>query len=207
MIEKMQRFFQCFPSTPPIGVKGDYRCSVHFGNTYRSGKAREQASFSPVDVNVITTYTNDFFRSIGMNTVEEPIIYNPLKIDYEKIKRDNVLDELGDIVWMKFTKDGYLGVVATSNDINFDIPQNTSEYDKKEWRYNPFLKQKEWVWKHTTSGILVHQLGKVWDTSFVLVFPLSNIPNGYTRGDIERAIGNYLIDKEVPIIDFYSHNY
>lgn len=207
MIEKIQRFFQCFPSTPPIGVKGDYRCSVHFGNRYRLDKAIEQASFSPVDVNVITTYVNDFFRSIGMNTVAEPVIYNPLQIDYEKIKRDYVLDELGDIVWMKFTKDRYLGVVATSNDINFDIPNNTAEYDTKEWRYNSFLKQKKWVWKHTTSGILVHQLGKVWDTSFVLVFPLFNIPNGYTRGDIERAIGNYLIDKEVPIIDFYSHNY
>ncbi len=207
MIEKMQRFFQCFPSTPPIGVKGDYRCSVHFGNRYRLDKAIEQASFSPVDVNVITTYVNDFFRFIGMNTVAEPVIYNPLQIDYEKIKRDYVLDELGDIVWMKFTKDRYLGVVATSNDINFDIPNNTAEYDTKEWRYNSFLKQKKWVWKHTTSGILVHQLGKVWDTSFVLVFPLSNIPNGYTRGNIERAIGNYLIDKGVPIIDFYSHNY
>ena len=207
MIEKMQRFFQRFPSTPPIGVKGDYRCSVHFGNTYRLDEAREQASFSPVDVNVITTYVNDFFRSIGMNTVAAPVISNPLQIDYEKIKRDYVLDELGDIVWMKFTKDRYLGVVATSNDINFDIPNNTAEYDKKEWKYNSFLKQKELVWKHTSSGILVHQLGKVWDTSFVLVFPLSNIPNGYTRGNIERAIGNYLIDKKVPIIDFYSHNY
>jgi len=207
VIDKMHRFFQCFPGTPPIGVKGDYRCSVHYKNTYRLDKAREQASFSPVDVNVITAYVNDFFRAIGMNTVESPVIHNPLQIDYEKIKKDNALGELGDIVWMKFTKDGYLGVVATSNDINFDIPQNTSEYDKKEWRYNTFLKQKEWVWKHTSAGILVHQLGKVWDTSFVSVFPLPNIPNGYTRGDIERAIGNYLIDRKVPIIDFYSHNY
>lgn len=207
MINKMELYFRCLPGTPPIGVKGDHRCSVHFGNTYRLDKAREQASFSPVDVNVVTTYANDFFRSIGMNTVEEPIIYNPLQINYEKIKRDYILHELGDIVWMKFTKDGYLGVVATSNDINFDIPNNTADYDKKEWKYNFFLKQKELVWKHTSSGILVHQLDKVWDSYFVLVFPLSNIPNGYKRGDIERAIGNYLIDKDVPIIDFYSHNY
>lgn len=94
----MQRFFQCFLSTPPIGVKGDYRCSVHFGNTYRLDKAREQASFSPVDVNVITAYVNDFFRSIGMNTVESPVINNPLQIVYEKIKRDNELGELVFIV-------------------------------------------------------------------------------------------------------------
>ncbi|MFV0467024.1 MAG: hypothetical protein ACK5ML_13325 [Lachnospiraceae bacterium] len=38
-------------------------------NVYRLDKAREQAYFSPVDVNVITTYVNDFFSSIGMNMV------------------------------------------------------------------------------------------------------------------------------------------
>jgi hypothetical protein len=50
-------------------------------------------------------------------------------------------------------------------------------------------------------------LGKAWDTSFVLLFPLANIPAEFERGDLERAIGNYLIDNNVPIIDFYSHNY
>ena len=34
-----------------------------------------------------------------------------------------------DIVLLKFTKDGYLGVVAASDDINFSIPHNKSEYD------------------------------------------------------------------------------
>lgn len=108
---------------------------------------------------------------------------------------------------MKFTTNKYLGGVAKSNDINFDIPLNVSDYDKKEWRYNSYLKRQELVWKHNSSGILAHQLGQEWDTSFVLVFPLSNIPDGYDRGDIETAIGNYLINKGVPIIDFYSHNY
>lgn len=34
-----------------------------------------------------------------------------------------------------------------------------------------------------------------------------NPPEGLQRGDIERGVGNYLISKNVPILDFYSHNY
>jgi predicted lipase len=83
---------------------------------------------------------------------------------------------------LKFTTDGYLGVVAGSFDINFS-------YEK-------------------TAGRLVNSVGKVWDETFVLIFPLTkDILNGRKKTDIETAVGNYLIDKGVPIIDFYSHNY
>ena len=44
-------------------------------------------------------------------------------------------------------------------------------------------------------GIIIHKLGKEWDESFVLIFPLKGIPNGYTRSDVEAAIGNMLIEK------------
>jgi hypothetical protein len=84
------------------------------------------------------------------------------------------------------------------SEINFDIPKNEADYDEK------CSKNK---WKYNTAGILVHQLNKSWNDTFVLIFPLANIPDKYKRGDIERAVGNYLIDKKVPIIDFYSHNY
>ncbi|MBP2033349.1 hypothetical protein J2Z42_002052 [Clostridium algifaecis] len=208
MIEKMHRFFQSFPDTPPIGVKGDYRCSVHYKNTYRLDKAKEQYSLPIVDIYDIINYTNDFLEKISIVVkTKDSNKYNPLQIDYKEIKRNNELVSVADIVWMKFTNSGHLGVVATSNDINFDIPLNENEYDKKEWRYNPYKRKNELVWKYTSSGILIHQLGEYWDTSFVLVFPLSNIPKGYNRGDIEKAVGNYLIHKGVPIIDFYSHNY
>ena len=187
-MEKMEQYFMCYPGTPR-----STRSSVQY-STYRLDMAREQLKIPKVDVNTICSYVNDFLKAIGMKKVESPKIQikDDKKIDYKKIKSDNALADKRDIVWMKFTDDGYLGVVAVSNDINFDIPQDATEYDRK---------------KHNSSGILVHQLGKKWNTSFVLVFPLSNICGGYKRGDIERAIGNYLIDKKVPIIDFYSHNY
>lgn len=107
----------------------------------------------------------------------------------------------------KFTKDGYVGVVATSDDINFDVPNSSSDYDKKHKVYNTYLKKWEDKWVYNSSGIIIHKLGKQWDESFVLIFPLKNIPQGYGRGDVERAVGNLLIEKGVPILDFYSHIY
>ena len=51
------------------------------------------------------------------------------------------LDDKGDLVWMKFTKDGYLGVVAVSDDVNFDIP-GLCEYDKTHMVYNPYKRKR-----------------------------------------------------------------
>ena len=83
---------------------------------------------------------------------------------------------------MKFTDKGHLGVVAKSFDINFE--------------------------NDNTSGKLINEVGEKWDDSFVFIFPLAKeILNVYKKDDIERAIGNYLISKGIPIIDFYSHNY
>lgn len=205
MDENMKQFFKIYPGTAPLNVKGDYRCSVHYNN-FRLEKAKEQGSLPIVGVNKIIKYVNDFLISIGMNKEDSPR-RNLHQIDYEEIKEDKKLKCEQDIIWMKFTTKGYLGVVATSNDINFNIPENKSEYNLKEWKYNEYKREKYLDWKYNSSGILVHQLNQKWDTSFVLVFPLSNFPEGYKRGDIERAVGNYLIDKKVSIIDFYSHNY
>ncbi len=207
MTRPMQQYFKLHPETPPCNVAGDYRCSVHFNNKYRLNRAKEQIASPPARVESVISLTNDFLQNMNMSKVEKPIINDPKDIDYKTLKTNYSLADERDVVWMKFTKDGYLGVVATSNDINFDIPSNCSEYDEKVEVNNPYLNIKEKVWKYNSSGILVHQLNKEWDDSFVLVFLLVDIPSCYKRGDIERAIGNYLIDNEVPIIDFFSHNY
>ena len=84
----------------------------------------------------------------------------------------------------------------TSNDVNFDIPQSSHEYDRKHNVYNPYSKSYEETWLHNSSGILIHKLGKEWNRDFVLIFPLKNIPKGYKRADIEEAVGNLLIEKK-----------
>lgn len=112
-----------------------------------------------------------------------------------------------DIIWMKFAKEKYLdspyrylGVVACSNDINFQIPQDESEYDIPERIVNGKIK----TWVYNTAGILTHYTGLEWDKNFVLIFPLKSI-NKKQRHEIENGIGNYLIENGVPIIDYYSH--
>ena len=43
------------------------------------------------------------------------------------------------------------------------------------------------------------------DESFVLIFPIKSIPKGMTRHGVEKRVGNHLIDKGIPILDYYSH--
>lgn len=172
---------------------GGARSSVRNGNCTRFVKAEEQAKLKIIEIPKIIDYTNEFLGLLGIDLVSTPkrerkFLRNNL---YKEIKEAYNLEDARDIVWMKFTKDGFLGVVATSNDINFDIPLSEKEYDKK----------------HNTSGIIIHYLGKKWDESFVLIFPLLKIPEKLERGDVERGIGNYLINKGVPILDFFSHRY
>jgi len=80
------------------------------------------------------------------------------------------------------------------NDINFCMPPSDKHYDER----------KGSKWKYNTSGIIIRSLDQVWDESFVLVFPLKNIGKGKDRKKIECGIGNNLIDKGVPILDYYS---
>ncbi len=139
----MEKYFNVYPGTPSLGVKGDYRCSVHYGNKYRLDEARRQFSKTAVGSEIIIQYTVEFLENLGIeiNNPEEIIVKDPLKIDYEHIQEKNKLVSPKDIVWMKFTESGHLGVVATSNDVNFDIPSNSCDYDIKEWRYNPYKRK------------------------------------------------------------------
>lgn len=184
-----------------------YAQSVHGRSYLRYNKAIEQAEMDPASVESVIEIIKIFLKDIGITTAENPVVSEPLKIDYEEMKETYGLDNKSDLVWLAFTSDGYVGVVAVSDDINFDIPNDKDDYDKKQKVYNAYTKKYEDKWLFNTSGIIVHKLGKVWDESFVLVFPLKNIPARYKRGDIEHAIGNLLIENKVPILDLYSHLY
>ncbi|WP_099205393.1 hypothetical protein [Scatolibacter rhodanostii] len=193
-MEKAREYL--FDKTRPVGAYS----SVHYDKSTRFDKAKEQANLITCSTQKIIDYTNEFLQLLGMQPVLSPKVERQLfNTDlYTAIKDLNGLKDKRDIVWMKFTTDGFLGAVATSDDINFQMPNDLSDYNKKtaedKWRYN-------------TSGIIIHHLKKKWDESFALVFPLQNIPTGLKRGDIERGIGNYLIKNKVPILDFFSHRY
>lgn len=171
------------------------KASVRFCD-YRKEKAVEQALLPKVERTIISKYISEFLSTLSMPTKKSYMVSIDEKegtpIDYNAIKEENNLQDIRDIVWIKFTEDGHVGVVATSNDINFNIPETEQDYYDK---------------KFNSSGILIHQLKKRWDREKLLIVPLVSIPQGLRRGDIERGIGNYLVSKGVPILDYYSHNY
>ncbi len=174
---------------------------------FRFMKAVEQAEMKPTSLEDIIEFVNIFLDNIGMDTTKK-MNFNPefrpeiplgkgiRRINYAKIKETNHLKDKNDIVWIKFTRGGYISVIGTSCDISFS----------------------KWAQTHTTAGRISMYLTEhlpsghrsddfEWDDRFVLIFPLKKIPNNLNRSDIESGIGNYLIHRGVPILDFYSHNY
>ena len=195
----------------------------------RNDTAAEQAKKEPVAFSKVYSYINEFLEMIRKdNGFEEEITridhirlgekehiiidngivirdskwilpadwdenkrsYNTYDKKYDLIKAKFKLERASDLLWFKFTNKGHLAVVASSFDLN--------------WRYD------------LSCGILVKEVGELFDESFVFVFPLTQQmirtkaePSSYLRrykvSDLELAVGNYLIDKGVPIIDYYSH--
>lgn len=155
----------------------------------RFGKAKEESEKKINSPEEVISFTKEFLQKMGFENPSGIKIENPSKF-LEKRKRIDCYNELKEqynlnsnkhIVWMKFTLDGYLGVVAGSDDINFDMI-------------------------NTTSGKIISYLDKTWDETLLLIFPLPFIGDK-ERSDIECGIGNYLINKKVAILDYYSHQY
>ncbi len=168
---------------------------------FRIVAARMQAALTPVSPEQIAKYANEFLAALGIPEVETPRFTFPPGLtddELDKYLKENLYGPISDsggncedLVWMKFTDQGFLGVVAVSADINFYIPKD-GDTD---------------VSNRNTAGFIVHWLKQSWDRSFVLAFPLKSIPEDLKRSDIETGIGNYLISQKVPILDYYSHRY
>lgn len=174
-----------------------YAQSVHGGSHSRLDKAREQAQLQPTPVEKVVDLIVMFLGRVGIKTEPLEIPSSRIRdIDYRTIAARYQLKDARDLVWIKIASNGAVGVVATSADINLQLPSHPADYDKRGSN----------GWVYNTAGIIVHKLGLSW-LPFVIVFPLPHIPEGYTRHDIEHAVGNYLIEKHVPILDYYSHCY
>ncbi|MDD6299689.1 hypothetical protein [Hornefia butyriciproducens] len=177
--------------------------------TVRNIKAHKQSKLPTVSIDLIIQYINEFIdgitgsehssiSKIELDGKKHKILGNCIIVEdckwektydkkYDVIKDVYDLQSIGDIVWIKFskepkTKDRYLGVVALSNDINFSL--------------------------NVSSGKLITEVGHIWDESLVCIIPLTKeILSRKTRREMETGIGNYLEQsKHVPIIDYYSHN-
>lgn len=197
----------------------------YYGDTLRNDEASKQSKLPPTPISTVFSYVNEFIellrtsngyceKNVRFNTIvldnsihsiiDNGIICNQLNWKapiYDKEKRDYVewdykydvissvfhTEDPKNVIWLKFTQKGHVGVVAKSFDINFDSKNDDG--------------------KPISSDVLVKEGGESWDKSFVMIFPMtSDILGNRSVGDLELGIGNYLIEKNVPIIDFYSHN-
>ncbi len=185
---------------PDSDTPRGYAISVHNSSKARIDKAIEQynkAKSCKITKNDIAKHVKDFLSLLGFRDPKSVII-RPEDVDYNKLVEDYGLNDKRDIVWMKFSKEQYLCTVACSNDINVDaVPKNGDINEKNE---------KGRGFKYNTSAVIMHELELEWDEE-VMIIPLTCIPDGLSRGDIETGIGNYLIAQGVPILDYYSHNY
>lgn len=190
------RFNECLKHRPDAPFMEDYESSVHMSdkyerNRYRLNKAKEQVmNHPPVKLESTCSHGIKFFDEFGISA-KASIEYNPLAVDTVNA------------IWCKQTQEeggGYLGALCHGK-VNFQMPANSSQYDER-W-FDP--SSYKWKWVYNASGILCHQLGMSWDTKKILYFKLRTIPEGYTLEQVKRALGAYLIDCGIPIVDFYSH--
>lgn len=177
--------------------------------TSRKHKCRYKKSDDQYRLNIrsekeIFSYTKKCLTELGVDTSKIKEI-NDVKKEppydtefYEKLKKDYDLENVEDIIWMKFTKKKkHLGVVATSNDINFDKPNDATQY---------YDTDKNGKWKYNFSGVIINHLNENWNEDYVFVFPLPKISNvKYSRHKIEKEVGDYLLRMKIPILDYYSH--
>lgn len=175
-----------------INSKNDYRVKMaaiqleKYEKQLKDGRAKSEKEI--VDI------VNDFIRKTGQSlatnfdNIFEVKKTQTRRIDYSKIKELAEIEDKNDIVWIKLNKNGCISVIGTSCDIYFT--------DNAK--------------KNTSSGKINLYLEQEWNEDKVLIFPLKNLsknPNNLDRSDIESGIGNYLISRDVPILDYYSHNY
>ncbi|WEV45816.1 hypothetical protein OZX60_03540 [Streptococcaceae bacterium ESL0687] len=191
--------------------------SVHYNQHSRLNKAREEAKRAPFPVEEVVRIGNEFLGKMGVKTFKKNIYEIPshdsekyLAELYDQLKDTCDLADRRDILWIKFARDGYVGVVAKSNDINFKIPKDRTVWDETN---NGKPKTSSNSWKWNTSGIIIESLGKQWNESFVVIFPiplaktLSAKMRKLEMGKLEHGLGGALILADCPILDYYSHTY
>lgn len=116
-------------------------------------------------------------------------------INYFDVEEKYQLNNKSHIVWIKFAKkkgyggkERYVGVVGAGTDIN-----------------------RFWSNKNTSGKFVIDEANLEWDKENILIIPIKGLPKeckGHKtkeRNVFERKIGQLLIDKDIPIIDYYSH--
>lgn len=205
MTDERNRLFENPEDFPGGGPKS----SVHYRQTYRIDKGREQARHAPVSPSRVAELVKETLADLGIETAENPLMEvdssaigpdGMVALDYDRIAREHQLADRRDIVNIRFDREGRPVLVAVSDDVNFcPVPEDPDEFDAKEGDY----------WKFSTAAVILSALGTDWDRSQLLLFPLSGLAEtGHSRHEAELAIGNSLLQSgECHLLDKFSHCY
>ena len=161
----------------------------------RIKKANNEQSKPAVSVEKIEELLDSCLKDNG---IEGKIIRfedDVKKINYKEIMRNYETNEEGHLIWIEFVTSGHIAVVGAGKDIGFPRNKNVGT-----WRILSSLENAEW------------------DETKVIVIPIKGLESIHRKknGDyiknilrcrdgIEYFIGDYLIDNDVPILNYYQH--
>ena len=169
----------------------------------RISRAEKELNKDACEADEIVNILQDYFKQKdalidGVAYIETDIS----QINYKKISCDYGTNDDRHIIWITFVdkelsdgrKRNYAAVVGAGKDIGFS--QN----------------KKIGTWK------ILHNLGVKWDKSKVIILPIRGLKSIGLKRDgikinnilecrngVEHFIGEYLVEKGVPIINLYQH--
>ena len=159
----------------------------------RVKKGQDELKKTAVEKSEVLGIISECLKKKGIDG--EALLIEPASknIDYKKIMDTYKTNGEGHIVWVQFVNSGHVAVVGAGKDIGF--PKNEI---KGTWSILSKLSDVEW------------------DTKNLIIVPvkgLDNKSNGLKnvknilkcRNGVEHCIGEYLIEKKVPILNYYSH--
>lgn len=176
--------------------------SVHYIDKTRFIIADEMVKKPINDPSKVEIFLRRGMEALGLDPQGITIV-DPKAVDFKELQAKYQLQKEDDVLFIKFSKDGHVVVLGEGITLNFTMPKSIADYNQKIWH------GEEWEWRYNSAGILLHSVGGEYDTSRIILIPLIGLDkSGYTRTEIKRAVGNYLIEEcKIPIIDAYSHNY
>ncbi|MCE3020141.1 hypothetical protein LW893_04210 [Parvimonas micra] len=163
----------------------------------RKEKATEEFKKPIVDLNKIKKKLSECLKNKNIDGDIIEFDLSTEKCDYNKITKEitknSKINDEKHIIWIKFLKSGHIALVGAGIDIGFSTNKNYGT-----WRF-------------------LDHLNNEWDKSKVIVIPVRGLDiksTGYKnvknilkcRNGVEHCIGKYLVDENVPILNYYQHN-
>ena len=161
----------------------------------RKEKAKEQNDENAKDKEdirkILEEALDEIARETENNVKGKVLLKKPEEIDYEQIKEEYNKNDASHIIFIQFTKKGHVAVVGAGKDMSF-----SKKVSRGTWAIISAIEDVEW------------------DNEFAMVIPISNIKNCRIKQDdniltyrngVEHYLGDYLLNEDIPILNYYQH--